>query len=230
MSNLTALAIIFLGLSPALAAQSSFRIHAMALTISERFELSPEVMDFQPERSQSYGSQVSAQWVSKIRIGAIAGVIWQTLSNNDDRYYDELQELRHEVEGNSDRSFEFIAGPSYHVFPEDRSIQIELRVLGGYRNLSLGQQTETYINAISYQREQQTYQFEQQGGWVFMPGIVFEVRPQESPIGGVLQISSLHASSQQDLQMLSGDGQERVESFRIKSNGVSLAVGLVYAF
>lgn len=230
MSKFIALALIFMGLCPSLKAQSSFRIHAMALTTSERFELSPEVMGYRPERSQSYGSQVSAQWVSKIRIGAIASVIWQTLSNNDDRYYDELQELRHEAEGNSDRSFECMAGASYHVFPEGKSVQIELRALGGYRSLSLGQQTETYISTVTYQQEQRTYQFEQQGGWVFMPGIVFEVRPQESPIGGVLQISSWHASSQQDLQLLSGDGQERVESFRMKSNGVSLAAGLVYAF
>ncbi|KGE88632.1 hypothetical protein IX84_08160 [Phaeodactylibacter xiamenensis] len=219
-----------MGLCPSLKAQSSFRIHAMALTTSERFELSPEVMGYRPERSQSYGNQVSAQWVSKSRIGAIASVIWQTLSNNDDRYYDELQELRHEAEGNSDRSFECMTGVSYHVFPEGKPVQIELRALGGYRSLSLGQQTETYISTVTYQQEQRTYQFEQQGGWVFMPGIVVEVCPQESPIGGVLQISSWHASSQQDLQVLSVDGQERMESFRMKSNGVSLAVGLVYAF
>jgi hypothetical protein len=229
MSRAAVLIALLVGLYLPLAAQMPYRIHVLAIAGADHFN-TPGIAGFEPKRSTIYGGQISLQWVSNIRVGVVSSFLWQKRSIADNRFYDPAEELRHEVESNGYSDFSILFGPSYHLFAEDKSAQIELRALAGYRSLSLGQYTERFVSVTSYKWKQLTYEFDQQGGWIFMPSILFEGRPKDAPIGFFCQVSSWWSSSRQELEVRSGNEEQRIENFRLKSSGLAISAGLVFAF
>lgn len=230
MLKFTALIALFMATALSLSAQNSFQLSAAGLIATDYFKEVPATAGFIPERNSTYGGQLSAQWIPKHRLGVTASFLWLQRTNEKDRFYSPAEELRHSVQSGGYQDYALLVGPSYHLFPEEKRFQVELRVLAGYRSLSLGRHNEQYISVSSYEREEFSYQFEQQGGWIVMPGILFRSRSGQSPVGIMCQLSGWWSSSQQQLEVIFGDGQQQLENFRLRSGGVAVSAGLSYTF